>query len=195
MNDSLMVYAKKYRLTQAISQKAGTYKNTGKEHEREFITSKIVSRAHVEERNAGKHHEFWIIDNARTEELFGEGGIQQKNIEKQARDKANATATMGDLIQAMGSKPQPVIADNSELEALKAKLAKTEKELKESRKVVVTHKAIEPITPKEPISYPNDTPSKEWTVKQLQAYCNDNGIKYHHLTKEAGLLELINETK
>jgi hypothetical protein len=41
-------------------------------------------------------------------------------------------------------------------------------------------------------SYPDDEPNKDWTVKQLKAYCKDNGIKFHHKAKEAKLLELIN---
>lgn len=84
-NQSHMVVATKYKLTQAISIKAGTW---NKKSGREKIHTKIVSRAFVEDRNSHENNELYVID-------------EQATIEMQEKREANINAKSGSPTQSI----------------------------------------------------------------------------------------------
>ena len=193
MSNSQMVLATKYKLLIPESKKDGRYRNTGAEHEREKLTTKIVPRAYVEERNAAPNHEFWIIDEQKTAEL---DKVRAVNIERQAKEKASAAATMGDLITALGSKLAPAAEQplqtqsNPELEAALKRIAELEAEKEAKAQETVS-------ADKFPASdeHVEGEPNESWSVAELRQFCDDNGIKYHPAAKESGLMKIINEAK
>lgn len=78
-NQGVMVVATKYRLTQPVSMKEGTWnKKSGKEK----IHTKIVSRAFVEDRNSHENNELYVID-------------EQATIEMQEKRNANINSKNG----------------------------------------------------------------------------------------------------
>lgn len=186
-----MVYATKYKLLIAESKKDGLYRNTGQAHEREFQTNKVVPRLYVEERNAAMNAELWVIDEEKTKEL---DAIREQNLIKQAHDKKNASATMGDLVNVLGNalagKAPKTVQDNTEVEALKKQLAEAQKALE---KVLANQKKQEELQSPEQIKplAKDASDLTTWSIEELKQYCDDNGIKYHHATKESGLIKLI----
>lgn len=78
-NQSHMVVATKYKLTEATSLKQGTFNKNGSKKK---IHTKIVKRSFVEDRNSHNNNELYVIDEAATEEM-------------EARREANINAKSG----------------------------------------------------------------------------------------------------
>jgi hypothetical protein len=194
MSNSQMVFATKYRLLIPESKKDGIYRNTGAAHEREKLTDKIVARDYVEERNAAKNHEFWVIDEEKTKAL---DLVRQENIKRQAVEKQNASATMGDLISALGQTLAPKgpitqAVEDPEMVILRQQLAEAN-----AKNAALETEKLErfPVSDEQPEPKQEGEPTEDWSVADLRAYCDENGIAYHPATKEVGMMKLINESK
>jgi hypothetical protein len=165
-----------------LDQKAGLYDPNGDLKKGEWG---MKPREYVEEQTKQANNVLWEIDEIKTAELMLQ---REANIVKNAKEKKRSQATQGDLIEAIGNLVAPgqskAVDNTDELESLKAQLKQTQADLVEANK---------PKEAKESVM--TGEPSESWSVEQLQKYCDDKGITYHHLAKSPKLLELINESK
>ncbi len=120
-NQSLMVVATKYKLTQPDSITKGTWKKSGKEK----IHTKIVKRSFVEDRNAHNNNELYIIDEEATDKMVID---RQNNIDKKAGKPVtvipNADETITHVLTKEDMEKNPDLAENGLKEGDKVNLDK-----------------------------------------------------------------------
>jgi hypothetical protein len=160
---SVMVWATKYQLLVPKSIKEGVYDENGP---KEKIHSKLVTRAFVEDRNSQSNNELYIIDEKKTAELMKE---RDANVIANAKQKQRESLTQADLIDAM-------------VTAVSGKAPVQPEPTKEVEQVIE-----EPV--KEEVT--DGQRFENMTLEELQAYCDEKGIEYHHAMKEGRLIEVI----
>lgn len=98
MNESLMVVAAKYRLTEVESFTKGTWKKNGA---KELVfAKKIVKRDFVETENAQANNVLWIIDEEATAKMEEQ---RQKNIILNAERDQREKLSTADLVEAVAT--------------------------------------------------------------------------------------------
>ena len=90
-----MVVATKYRLTNPISIKSGTWDKKGAKVE---VHTKIVQRSFVESRNEHDNQELYVIDEDATDKMMV---TREDNILKNAAKEKRDSATTADLIESI----------------------------------------------------------------------------------------------
>ena len=170
--------------------------------------TKLVPRAFVEMRNSNKNNELWVIDEVRTSEVMAQREI---NIKENAIKTKRDSLTQGDLIEAIGS----AIGNNnhnskdtdssSEIAELKRQLAESDKRNENLEKIQAAAKTVIdkkvdriPVDDVQQEEVEDGNPNENWSLDELQKYCDANGIRYHHLSQPKKLLksiELHNKSK
>lgn len=123
MNESQMVVATKYKLTNPISLKSGTW---DKEGSKQKVRTSVLLRSYVEDRNTHDNNELYVIDEEATLEMLKQREISIKeNIKRDKRNKAS----FADLVEAVATPKESVKKqtkveedDSDEIEALKVEL-------------------------------------------------------------------------
>jgi hypothetical protein len=156
-----MVVATLHRLKEGVRYREGVWSDPGRYEE---ISTKIVSRQFVHDRNGHNNNENYTIDEKATAELMVK---REANIIENAEKDKRSKMTTSDLVDAIVGK-------------------KESKPVKKSEKPITREDTVS-------IELPEGDPSEEWTLGQLQHYCKINDIKFHHASKAPKLLELINK--
>lgn len=170
MEKSQMVVATKYRLLVPISIKEGTFDPNGQKQQ--LGKPKLLSRDFVEQRNAHNNNELYIIDEEKTVELMQQ---REENIRiKNEADKLNNIS------------PQDVV--NALVNAAKG-TAETPKKAAPKK----VEKVEEPKA--ERVVLPEGEPNEDWDKSQLQQYCDERGLEYHHKAGKEKLLETIKASR
>jgi hypothetical protein len=113
-----MVVATKYRLETPKSINKGTWDEKGAKTK---LTTKLVPRAYVEERNSTNNRELYIIDEEATKEFLAQ---REANIKSKANKKVSSNETadaIKDLAEALKGdsedKPKRKRRTKAEIEA------------------------------------------------------------------------------
>ena len=108
MNDSLMVVATKYILEVPIPGSNGAYKKDGQKKE---ISTKVVPRAYVEDRNKDINNELYIIDIEATENMIA---MRNENVKESVGD-GKKKVTKADLFKKATKKPKKEVKVKDEI--------------------------------------------------------------------------------
>lgn len=185
---SQMVLAEKYELQVRIP---GTSQYQKDGQRRLVHEKKLVPRAWAEQRNQHSNNELYVLFEEETDALMKQ---RQANIKNNAIKEAKSKMSMGDLIDVVAGKsttPVEAAIESDELVEKDKKIAELEAKLKAAKEESKPEPEVS-----EPVDEPTGQPDFDgMEVPELQKYCDDNGIKYHHKAGKEKLIEIITENQ
>ncbi len=92
MSKSKLVWAERFKFTEMLSQKEGTWNQSGSKKSHGAL---LVDRAYAEARNAELNNEIYVFDEKKTDELMA---IREENINKQALEAEKKTKSSEDVL-------------------------------------------------------------------------------------------------